>query len=575
MAEKPTYKELEKRIQEFKLSEKALLESENKLKIHIQNTPVGVTSWDLDFKAVEWNPAAEVIFGYTEAEALGKHATELILPEDMKGLAGDIFNDLISQKGGVHSTNENITKEGKRIICDWYNTTLKDVDGNVVGMGSLVQDVTDRKRMEKAWRENEELLNKTGDMAKVGGWQLDLETQKVIWTQTTCRIHELPDDFVPALDEAIKFYHPDDREAVTKFINQAIKAGKSFDFEARLITANGKQRWVRALGQPTMKAGKCVRLSGTFQDITERKQAEEQLLQKEETLKVITESTNDTIIIMNNRGIITFWNSAASNMLGYSKEEALGENLHEFIVPERFLNAHLSAFPQFIKTGKGSAVGTTLELYAIGKDRIEIPVELSLSSIMIEGEWFAVGIMRDNTERKKMEEELRQLATIDSLTNINNRRYFLDLALKEMDRSKRYGHPFSLIMLDIDHFKKVNDTYGHSVGDQVLIDFCDTCMKELRKSDFMGRLGGEEFAVAILECDLEGAAILAERIRETAASHTVVIGNEEIRFTVSIGITQMWQDSDLNSMVESADNALYKAKENGRNQVQFAEIKPV
>jgi diguanylate cyclase (GGDEF)-like protein/PAS domain S-box-containing protein len=310
-------------------------------------------------------------------------------------------------------------------------------------------------------------------------------------------------------------------------------------------------------------------------ELAERKLAEEQLLEKEETLKVITESTNDAIIIMNNRGIITFWNTAASNMLRYSKEEALGENLHESIVPERFLNAHLSAFPQFIKTGKGNAIGTTLELYAIGKDHIEIPVELSLSSIMIEGEWFAVGIMRDNTERKKMEEELRRLATIDSLTNINNRRYFLDLALKEMDRSKRYGHPFSLIMLDIDHFKKVNDTYGHSVGDQVLIDFCDTCMKEFRESDFMGRLGGEEFAVAIVECDLEGAAILAERIREAVASHTVVIGNEEIRFTVSIGITRMWQDCDLNSMIESADNALYKAKNNGRNQVQFAEIKPV
>lgn len=101
MTQKPIYEELEKRIQELEFSEKALLESEHKLKIHIQDTPVGVTSWSLDFKVVEWNPTAEAIFGYTKAEALGKHTTELILPEDVKGLVDDIFNDLISQKGGA------------------------------------------------------------------------------------------------------------------------------------------------------------------------------------------------------------------------------------------------------------------------------------------------------------------------------------------------------------------------------------------------------------------------------------------------------------------------------------------
>lgn len=112
--------------------------------------------WDLDFKVVEWNPAAEAIFGYTKAEALGKQASELILPEDMKKLVGDLFRDLISQKGGARSTNENITKDGRRIICDWYNTPLKDLDGNVIGVGSLIQDVTQRVLSEKRLQESEE-----------------------------------------------------------------------------------------------------------------------------------------------------------------------------------------------------------------------------------------------------------------------------------------------------------------------------------------------------------------------------------------------------------------------------------
>ena len=164
---------------------------------------------------------------------------------------------------------------------------------------------------------------------------------------------------------------------------------------------------------------------------------------------------------------------------------------------------------------------------------------------------------------------------MDSLTGINNRRNFLGLVQKEITRASRYNHPFSLIMLDIDHFKKVNDTYGHFVGDQVLIECCDVCMKELRDNDIMGRLGGEEFAIALMECDTAEAAIVAERIRQAVASHAVITGKEKIRITVSLGVTGICEDHDFNRMLERADHALYQAKENGRNQTRTFKTKNV
>jgi PAS domain S-box-containing protein len=135
-------------INERKKLEEKLKKSEQLLSTHLLNTPVGAVSWNLEFKAIEWNPAAELIFGYTREEAIGKHITELILPEDVTTLVDGVFQDLFAGIGGERSVNKNITKSGRYILCDWYNTVLKNLDGEIIGMASLVNDITDRKRSE-------------------------------------------------------------------------------------------------------------------------------------------------------------------------------------------------------------------------------------------------------------------------------------------------------------------------------------------------------------------------------------------------------------------------------------------
>ncbi len=147
--------ELRKEMTERKQSGEALRESEHKLSTHLQNTSVGAISWDMDYKIVEWNPAAETIFGHTKEEALGKHSVGLLLSEGLRGFVEGIFQDLLSGKGGSRNINENITKDGRRIICDWYNTVLKDADGKVIGMTALVNDITERMQTEEALQKSE------------------------------------------------------------------------------------------------------------------------------------------------------------------------------------------------------------------------------------------------------------------------------------------------------------------------------------------------------------------------------------------------------------------------------------
>jgi PAS domain S-box-containing protein len=149
-------------------------------------------------------------------------------------------------------------------------------------------------------------------------------------------------------------------------------------------------------------------LQATVRDITERRRTEDVLRERDEVLAAISESTQDAIVMIDSKGMVTHWNSAAERIFGYTREEALGRVLHDFLPTETMRSAHYGAFPGFVASGQGAAVGQTLELSGLHKDGTEVPVELSLSAARLRDKWYAVGIMRDITERKRVENELRQ-----------------------------------------------------------------------------------------------------------------------------------------------------------------------
>lgn len=181
-----------------------------------------------------------------------------------------------------------------------------------------------------------------------------------------------------------------------------------------------------------------------------------------------------------------------------------------------------------------------------------------------------VFIFYDN-EVSRREEELTRIAMVDSLTGVSNRRHFMELADRELQRSIRYDHPMCMLMLDIDHFKNVNDTYGHHVGDIVLQSISKVCRNTLRDNDLFGRLGGEEFAAVLVESDFSEAKHVAERLRELVESCRVDSEGELIKCTVSIGIACAGSVDSLEMLMIEADRALYKAKEDGRNRVVVAD----
>ncbi len=176
-------------------------------------------------------------------------------------------------------------------------------------------------------------------------------------------------------------------------------------------------------------------------------------------------------------------------------------------------------------------------------------------------------------QRKSLEQQLRDLATTDSLTGLAGRRHFMDLASQEVAHSHRYATPLAALILDIDHFKYVNDTYGHAVGDEVLIAVAQRLTSGLRSADIVGRLGGEEFACVLPETDAAGAAQLGERLRQNIAAEPVPVEDPigALTVTVSLGYGELGDSSDgLEALLQRCDQGLYCAKEYGRNCCQAA-----
>ncbi|MHB8909949.1 MAG: GGDEF domain-containing protein [Syntrophales bacterium] len=182
-----------------------------------------------------------------------------------------------------------------------------------------------------------------------------------------------------------------------------------------------------------------------------------------------------------------------------------------------------------------------------------------------------LNIERLEADLKRAQVELQRLATTDFLTGISNNRSFFAAAEREIQRARRYGHPLGVLMFDIDHFKRVNDTYGHAAGDQVLVAIAAACRNFLRDIDVFGRLGGEEFAVLLPETDLAGGRATAERLRSAIAEIGIEAGVTTLHVTISVGVSVLSPEDDrIEQVLKRADDAMYEAKRDGRNRTMTA-----
>jgi diguanylate cyclase (GGDEF)-like protein/PAS domain S-box-containing protein len=292
----------------------------------------------------------------------------------------------------------------------------------------------------------------------------------------------------------------------------------------------------------------------------------EVLRSNEYFLNEVINKAGDPIFVKDNQSKIILANDAFCKLFNISKALVIGKTLAEK-VPINEQEHFLYVDRQVLTDGIKNTCEETLTLDGHATKTI-ITTKTRYQSE--QGEYFLIGVIQDITKRKALENELNKRANTDYLTGINNRGQFITLASKEITRTIRYKNDLSLLMMDVDFFKKINDTYGHTAGDTVLIKLTETCNQHLRENDILGRMGGEEFAILLPQTTIENAVNVGEHLRRLVDELRIFVDgyDKPIKFTVSIGISTLKSDiNNLDALLYSADNALYKAKKSGRNHV--------
>lgn len=336
--------------------------------------------------------------------------------------------------------------------------------------------------------------------------------------------------------------------------------------ESNILKSSGELFIYHTVKKPLYDdAGNIIGMCGVSTDITERKRLEGLVKEQNQLLDVVLNNVDAHIYMKDNKRTFKYVNTRVAKLFGLPAKEIIGKKETEILpadVAEHFYQSDKKLF----ETGKRQQIEETV----VDEDgnlhhylSVKIPLKKDGEDPVL------IGFSTEVTELFKLKEEFKKQANTDPLTGLYNRRYFVEHAEREFKRAQRNGQPLAVISLDIDHFKNVNDKYGHPVGDQVLIEVSKNLLPALRSEDVLARIGGEEFAIVLPETDMKEALIIAERIRQQQEQISLIgdwSGEVNVRVSVGVAIKQE-SDNDFDALFSRSDQALYTAKNNGRNQV--------
>ena len=556
-----------------------------------QGLPVACYCYDSRGRIFEWNRAFEDLYGRSAEDTLLQTIWDTVCQAADVNSTRECVDRVFSGEAIEGIERADVKADGSSCIVLCNTFPIRHPDGTIVGGISANIDISERRRAEEALRQSEEryrqifhnngaikllIDSETGEFVDANpaacayyGYSIDALRAMKCWDIALGGEEEIRQSLIRATAEQQNYYHRQVRLASGETRDVAVHAGP--------VDVQGK-RYVYAI----------------LHDITERMRAEEGLRESELRFRSVTQSANDAIIMFDSLDKVILWNKGAHAMFGYDEEAILGQGLTR-LLPGLYEHQHCRSPFAAESLEKTGLIGKTLELTGVRKDGTRIPCEVSLATWSTEQGVFCSGIIRDVTERKQHEQQLQDqmeqinnysaelefhkqrleainkkleaLAKLDGMTGLKNHRAFQDRLSSEFQRAVRYSTPLSLLLLDVDHFKSFNDSFGHPAGDEVLKTVAQKLLENARGVDFVARYGGEEFVVILPHTDREGALALADRFRIAIEKNDW----PSRAITASFGVATLAESmAEPIDMINETDKALYVSKARGRNRVTHA-----
>jgi diguanylate cyclase (GGDEF)-like protein/PAS domain S-box-containing protein len=561
----------------------------NFLQTILDSIPMPVYYKDLAGRYLGCNAAFELSLGISRTELVGKTVSDLI-PAPDSALHLRIDAELLPQTESIVRSFEQslVLADGDRHDLIFFKSGYRDSRGNPAGLVGTMIDITERKAMEAALAEQQKFSENLMQNSAAPCFVLGTNHRVLIWNRACEELTGIAAVGVIGTDRHWKAFYDQPRPCLADLIisghlEQTLDLYSAFansplipeglQAEGWFPRVGGKTRYLYFEAAPIRnQQGELIAAIETFQDLTGLKLAEQALRESEESYRSLIERSPDAILV-HQEGMVVFSNRAAADLFAAgTAQELAGQRVADLIHPD-YQDLVRDRIRQVVNQNEEKPY---VEERILRLDGVAIDVEGSSAPVFYRGKRSVQTILRNITERKELQEKIWRQANFDPLTGIPNRMLFHDRLGQAIERAAREGYEVALLFIDLDRFKAINDSLGHEAGDMLLREVADRLSREVRSSDTVARMGGDEFTL-IMPCVVEPphVTIVARRILEALARPFDLPGGEG-RISCSIGIARFPVDGkDIPTLLRNADSAMYRTKQGGRHGYCFHGVEKI